>query len=282
MTDERMHRPSVSVVTPVLNAEHMIGETIRSVVRQTAFESGRAVLDYVVADGGSTDGTVRAAEQASAGKARVVSRPDSGMYDALARVWKAGNRGATVMAYLNAGDLWHPTALDVVLDVMEQTGAQWICGYRLLYNRQGQITYVALPFRYRRRLIRSGVYGAVLPHIQQESTFWAGSLLGTVDLGELGRLRLAGDHYLWTRFATESEPTIVAAVLGGFRVHAGQLSEASGAYRQEAGSISDRTGFGIHAVSLFDAVVWRTPDRVKKAWNRRHLLRYDHASGAWV
>jgi hypothetical protein len=214
-------------------------------------------------------------------KVRVLSQPDAGLYDALATVWAGQGSIPTVMAYLNAGDLWQPTALDVVLDVMETTGAQWVCGHLVTYNRAAQPTRVVLPFRFRRRLIASGMYGWRLPHIQQESTFWSGNLMEEVDLDALRSFRLAGDHYMWCCFARRTELHVVESLLGGFREHAGHLSSDTRAYREEAESVSRRARAWDHALASLDANLWRAPPRVKKLANPRFLLRYDHKAGAW-
>lgn len=283
MTSVHPHEPvRVAVVTPVRNGAHGIADTIRSILGQTAVASGRVVLDYTVADGASTDSTVELARRVGGDAVQVVSRSDAGMYDALGRVWGDATKPAEVVAYLNAGDLWLPTALDVVLDVMGATGASWVCGHRLLFNGAGQPTYVDLPFRFRRRLIHTGAYGTVLPHIQQESTFWSGHLLDTVDLERLRAFRLAGDHYLWSCFATETEPVIIESPLGGFRLHGRQLSEDVIAYLAEQRSVTRTSTPADRLLAQWDRLVWQGPPRLKKRLNPRHLVRYDPQRATWV
>src|SRR6202011_3513933 len=91
---------------------------------------------YLVCDGASTDGTLDMVRRIAGDEAEIVSEPDRGMYDALAK----GLRRATgdVVAYLNAGDLYAPTALDVVADVFEQNEVSWITGCQGEHNEQGQ------------------------------------------------------------------------------------------------------------------------------------------------
>lgn len=267
------------VVTPVRDGSSFIADTMRSVLSQTAVAAGRVRLDYVVADGGSSDRTVAVAREIGGDEVRVVSRPDHGMYDALANTWEAAGP-ADIMSYLNAGDLWQPTAIDTVLDIMQQTGAPWICGQRLLYNEAGQPTSVSLPFRYRRRLIAAGIYDGRLPHIQQESTFWSSTLMEEVDLAELRTFRLAGDHYLWSRFARRTEPLVVEAILGGFRVHRGQLSSRTDDYRAEVARASRAPTAADRFRATLDRPVWRAPPGVKQRLNP-NLVRFDHERGVW-
>lgn len=268
-----------TIITPCRNPGALLASTIESVLGQSALRTGRSTLEYLVQDGASTDGSSLLAERLCGERALVVSEPDRGMYDALAK----GLRRATgdFVAYLNAGDLYHPSAFDVVEDVFAAHGSRWISGLSVRMNPAGQIVRVDLPFRYRREFLRHGLYGAVLPFVQQESTFWRRELLESVDLERLASLRLAGDSYLWTCFASELEPTIVEAHLGSFLMHAGQLSEDRSSYLGEAALVAQRPSRPLTTAARAELPLWSAPPRVKKWLNRRHLLRWSRETGAW-
>jgi glycosyltransferase involved in cell wall biosynthesis len=70
--------PRITLVTPVYNGVRYIEETIRSVVYQ-----GYPNLEYIVVDGGSSDGTVDIIRQYQKHISWWVSRRDQGVYDAL-------------------------------------------------------------------------------------------------------------------------------------------------------------------------------------------------------
>src|SRR6202040_2701427 len=70
------------------------------------------------------------------------------------------------------------------------------------------------------------------PFIEQESTFWRPRLWPKAG-GVHPNFRLAGDFDLWRRFARQTDLVIVDAVLGCFRVRAGQLSTDLARYRAE-------------------------------------------------
>src|SRR3712207_1791708 len=94
---------SFSIVTPCLNAEATIGQTLRSVAAQ-----GVDALEHVVVDGGSTDGTLDIL-RAAGGPVLSVSEPDRGLSDAM-------NKGVAmarndVIGWLNADDVYLPGAL---------------------------------------------------------------------------------------------------------------------------------------------------------------------------
>lgn len=270
-----------TVVTPCRNAAAYIGDTVQSVICQTAVASGRAKLRYVVVDGDSSDGTPHVASNVGSDSVHVISEPDEGMYDALAKGLGRFGEPSDVTCYVNAGDMFAPTAFDVVLDVFEDNAISWLTGYHTYYNRRGQPIAFRLPFRYRRRFLRNGLHGTRLPAVQQEATFWRSSLNRLLDLDVLKTYRLAGDFYMWQRFATEHELYIVSSFLGGFRYHGGHLSDNMNAYRDEM----RRTARDPHAwerlLAGFDKILWRSPDRMKKMANQSHLLRYDRSLERW-
>jgi glycosyltransferase involved in cell wall biosynthesis len=70
--------PRVSIVTVALNNRAYIGETVRSVLAQT-YPS----IEYVVVDGGSTDGTLDVIRAHESRLASWVSEPDGGIADAF-------------------------------------------------------------------------------------------------------------------------------------------------------------------------------------------------------
>jgi glycosyltransferase involved in cell wall biosynthesis len=269
-----------SVITPCLNAAAHIVETAASVLGQSALRDG-AELEYIVCDGGSTDGTIEALRPLAAPAMRVISEADGGMYDALAR----GLRLATgdVVAYLNAGDYYHPHAFRAVREILSaRPDCRWLTGFAVDYSPSGAAVRVLLPFRFRRRLHRCAAYGGFLPFVQQESTFWRRELLARVDLQRLAGLRMAGDYYLWRCFAEAADLHVVSAQLGGFRFHEGQKSEDPDAYRAEMRSLADAPGPLDLALMLFDRLLWVAPPLVKKALNPDALHLFDQRSGRWT
>jgi glycosyltransferase involved in cell wall biosynthesis len=271
-----------TVVTPCFNAAALIRRTAESIVRQRAVRSGRVKLQYLVCDGGSTDGTLEVVRGACGDAAEIRSEKDFGMYDALAK----GLRRATgdVVSYLNAGDVYFEHAFDVVADVVESGRAEWLTGLQVACNERGDVIWSVLPYRYRRELIRKAVYGTrLLPSfIQQESTFWSRRLLSLVDLDELARFRYAGDYYLWKRFAAEADLAIVDTMLGAFTFHRGQKSEDIGAYRAEQERLREPLTAAETGKLLVDAALWKAAPRAARLWlNRSGIVRYEMGAASW-
>jgi len=273
-----------SIVTPCFNAERYIGETIQSILVQTALQSGRVALEYIVVDGQSQDRTVEIARAMMAtfahGTVKIISEPDKGMYDALAK----GLQGTTgdICAYLNAGDLYSPHAFDVIADVLQTQSLQWFTGLQIVYNEAGQIVSAHRPFRYRSRLFAAGLYDNVaLNHLQQESTFWHRELHRTLDFARLAQFKYAGDYFLWHQFARQTELKIIQAHLGGFRVHRGQLSEHRQAYHDEIRAIARQPHIADRLLAFSDKVMSHLPGRLWGQANRDAIVSFDHEAQAW-
>lgn len=97
-----MSEPLISIITVVYNRRATLPLTLDSVVGQT---HGR--IEYIVIDGGSTDGTMALLEERQAELAVLVSEPDKGLYDAMNK----GLDRATgdFCLFLNAGDAFYAT-----------------------------------------------------------------------------------------------------------------------------------------------------------------------------
>ncbi|GHS88551.1 hypothetical protein AGMMS49957_10260 [Synergistales bacterium] len=95
-----------SVITVCLNAADTIEETIFSVLNQNY-----PALEYIIIDGGSTDGTTDIIERHGE-RAKIVSEPDGGIYDAF-------NKGLAIasgdmVGIINADDMYAPWTLRTV------------------------------------------------------------------------------------------------------------------------------------------------------------------------
>lgn len=272
----------ITVITPCLNAERHISETIESVISQSAVLSGRAELEFIICDGASTDKTVEIAGSYCKNNdaIQLFSEPDTGMYVALAKGLKLAS--GDIIAYLNAGDFYNLHAFNVVLDVFEQKQVRWLTGYNVHYNDKSYFLNAKLPFKYRRDFFNAGFYGTKLIFVQQESTFWDAALNRFIDFEYLASFKYAGDYYLWSQFAKKCDLKIVEAYLGGFRIEKGQLSGNRDAYLREMMSLASRPNLFHHILATFDRVMWYAPVELKKLLNNNGLFRYDHEQQRWA
>jgi hypothetical protein len=267
-----------TVVTAFKDASRRALETAASIVGQRAVQSGRASLQYLVFDAGS-DGMGEQLRRQLGRQVEVRIERDRGLYEAIAK--GLGMADGDVVSYLNAGDVYHPSAFDVVADVMEAHPVRWVTGMQVLCNEALHVVGAEVPFRYRRDLLLKGLYGRKLPFLQQEATFWARSLQANVDLTALGSLRLAGDYYLWRCFIREEEPAVVAAYLGGFTVHRRALSSNLEEYFREVEALADPPG----PIDGFLARCerWRWRNLTQNARKRRNprLFFWDEEASRW-
>lgn len=94
---EAQELPLVTVVTVVFNGRDVIQRTIESVLAQTYPH-----IEYIVIDGGSTDGTMEVIDRYRSRISYVASEPDGGIYDAMNKgIAKAQGQWIN---FMNAGD----------------------------------------------------------------------------------------------------------------------------------------------------------------------------------
>lgn len=94
-----MENIKISVVTVCYNAQACIEDTIKSVISQHYDD-----LEYIVIDGGSTDGTVDIVRKYIDKIAYYISEPDKGIYDAMNKAIKKTT--GKYVNFLNAGDVF--------------------------------------------------------------------------------------------------------------------------------------------------------------------------------
>ncbi len=103
--------PSVSIVTPSLNQRQFIEETIRSVLLQ-----GYPDLEYIIIDGGSTDGSLEIIKKYEPWLAYRVSERDRGQSHAINKGWQRA-RGE-ILAWLNSDDTYNPGAIRCAVEAL--------------------------------------------------------------------------------------------------------------------------------------------------------------------
>lgn len=91
------NKPLVTIVTVVYNGKEEIEETIRSVIEQT-YDN----IEYIVIDGGSSDGTQDLIKEYEDKVDYWISEPDQGIYDAMNKGIELAN--GDFIEFLNAGD----------------------------------------------------------------------------------------------------------------------------------------------------------------------------------
>ena len=226
--------PRITIVTPSFNQGRYLEDCIRSILDQ-----GYPNLEYIIMDGGSTDGSVEIIRKYAHRLAFWKSAPDDGQYAAIEEGFSHG-RGQ-IMTWLNADDILCPGTLFAVAAIfVNRPEVRWITGLPSSLSPDGSLVHVStsLALWSRRRYLEKKYFS---PFIQQEGTFWRRSLWEQAGSQMAKHLQMAGDLELWTRFFRHSRLHSVDLTLAIFRQHAGQKTDGNlKAYFREAEQVLNR------------------------------------------
>lgn len=174
-----MRRPTFSILTPSLNQVSYVDDAVRSVLAQATDVD----IEYIVVDGGSTDGTVDILERYRDQFAHLIVEPDGGQAAAL-------NRGLALatgefVAFLNTDDLYLPGALSAAATAFTESGADWVCGDTIFFGDGHRTEFVAADVPRSIRELLTWGYRAPQPGM-----FWRRDVVDYFDV----RFRHVFDH----------------------------------------------------------------------------------------
>lgn len=219
------------VVTPVLNGEEFLRQTLESIWTQT---SDDVQIDHVLVDGGSTDRTL---EIAAEYPTRVL-RPadDQGMYDAVNK--GLAEVGGAIVGYINADDEIAPGAVAAIVDAFRhEPRAGWLCGKVEYVGPEGEVLGRMQPVR-----VSLASYAGIGWSTIPQQTVWARreflEAIGPFDLA----FRNCGDYDWYARALTRQHPLILHRTLGRFRLHPAQISLDPSTMERESRMVQDRHG----------------------------------------
>ena len=199
--------PLVSIVTPSFNQARFLETTIRSVLDQDYPN-----LEYIIVDGGSTDGSREIIERYNDRLAWWVSERDQGQTDAINKGF-ARARGE-ILAWLNSDDTYQPQAIsEAVANLQAHPLVGMVYGDANLIDETGQVIgrFPARQTDYRR--LRRGYV-----HIPQQASFFQSSLWRQV--GPLDpTFYFAMDYDLWVRIAHLAPLEYLPRLWANFRLH---------------------------------------------------------------
>jgi len=226
--------PKISIVTPSFNQATFLEPTIQSVLNQNYPN-----LEYIIIDGGSTDGSVNIIKKYEKYLHFWCSEPDNGQYDAINKGF--AHSTGEIMAWLNSDDMYYPWTLKTVGSIMSQfPQVEWLTTLNPGFWSYGGFCLGFGSIKgYSRDAFLEGAYlpplGKAISWIQQESTFWRRSLWEKVGKHIRTEYTLAGDFDLWMRFYTATENLFgTSSPLGGFRFQVNRRSKDKEFYLKQA------------------------------------------------
>jgi glycosyltransferase involved in cell wall biosynthesis len=206
LSDPEFSKTLVSIVTPSFNQAAYLEETICSVIRQSYPQ-----IEYILMDGGSTDGSLEIIQKYAEHFASWVSEPDEGQVDAINK----GLRKATgeIVAWINSDDLYTVGAVAEAVETLQKNPeVGMVYGDGIMVDGKGNL----LDLHYYRTydLLDLLCFEVLL----QPTVFMRRNILEQVGFLSAD-YDLVLDHDLWVKFAAHSSILHVPSFWAVERTH---------------------------------------------------------------
>lgn len=165
-----MNYPKISIITPSFNQENYIEQTILSVIGQNYPN-----LEYIIMDGGSTDGSVEIIKKYEDRLTYWISEKDDGQAHAINKGFEKAT--GDIMAWINSDDYYLPGTFFKVVDILNIEAEELLIGNCARLNKTDGIAYSIKPHLMHRKIdLKYSDY------IEQPSTFWTRKTVEKVGL----------------------------------------------------------------------------------------------------
>jgi glycosyltransferase involved in cell wall biosynthesis len=184
-----VNKPLVSIVTPSYNQAEFLAETINSVLNQDYPR-----IEYIIVDGGSTDGSVEIIKKYQDRISWWVSEEDRGQTDAINKGFQ--KTSGEIYAWLNSDDILQPQAVSEAVDyLMNNPEVGLVYGDLHYINQEGSFLGKFNARQTDHQKLKRGYV-----HIPQPAAFWRAEIWKEV--GPLDPiLFFAMDYDLWIKIA---------------------------------------------------------------------------------
>ena len=212
MTSFHKKQPLVSIVTPSFNQAEYLEETIRSVLAQDYPH-----IEYIVVDGGSTDGSVDIIREHESGLSGWISETDMGQTDAINKGFAMAT--GDILAWLNSDDTYLHGAVSKAVEFLTSNlhiGMVYGKAYYIDKKSEPVAHYPAAHTDYEG--LRRGITTIPQQTMFFRSTLW--KMVGPLD----SSFYYAMDYDLWTRIAAVSPIAFIPEFMANFRLHSASKS----------------------------------------------------------
>jgi len=212
-----MKTPKISIITPTYNQAGYIERTIESILGQDYPN-----IEYIVMDGGSTDGTIDILKKYSD---RIIwkSEKDKGQADAINKGLRIAK--GEICAYINSDDTYEQGAFATVAKYFNKhPDKEWLYGKcRIIDENDKEIRRFVTWYKnirlkkysYNRLLIENA--------ISQPATFWKRKLHNELGLFDENEYHVM-DYEFWLRIGQKYTPGVILEYLSNFRYYANSKS----------------------------------------------------------
>ncbi|MEW5926325.1 MAG: glycosyltransferase family 2 protein [Gemmatimonadota bacterium] len=208
-------QPLVSVVTPSFNQAPFLEETMRSVLDQDYPR-----IEYIVVDGGSTDGSVDIIRRYADRLAYWVSEKDRGQADAINKGWSRVT--GDIVAFLNSDDYYLPGAIPRVVEAFRQRPDAGV-----VYGQAQWVSETGVPEQVSRVYVDGQEMLDTFPGLPQPATFVRRAVLEKVGLLDPS-FHFALDGEFFVRAVGNFPAVPLPDVLACMRLHGAAKSVSAG------------------------------------------------------
>lgn len=207
----------VSIITPVLNGNAYLEQTIQSVLGQT-YEN----IEYIVIDGGSTDGSLDTIKKYKDRIGCWLSEADSTMYEAINKGIKVAS--GDILAYLNSDDLYYPDTVEVVVDYFHKhPDTELVYGNCDFIGPKGELLY-----NYRYPKYKWQAYACFnSSSLAQPATFWRSSIHQKIGYFDT-QFKYSGDFDFYAKAGKSCRFSRINKTIAKYRWHNATMTSILG------------------------------------------------------
>ena len=180
----------ISIVIPYLDGSKLIPDTLSSISDSKL--ASRLSIEVIIVNGGDNEDDNVALNNIIEKYRHIlnitlVEIPDRSMYEAITNGFARAT--GKIYSYINCGDGYFKDSFKLANEALSQDDTDVLFGTRCVKNKVGKTYKKWFPII--PSFVRLGLYGRVLPFIQQEGTFWKSECWTSIDRLKLSSFKLS-------------------------------------------------------------------------------------------